>query len=48
MIMDFLFLILGVITVIGVAVFSYFIGGVIICLIADVVIFFTKEKEEDK
>jgi hypothetical protein len=47
--MELLYIILGTLIIIGVAVFSYFIAGVFICLTADVIIFFTKEKrEEDK
>jgi hypothetical protein len=41
--MDFLYIILGTLLVFGIAAFSYFIAGVSICLIADVILFFTKE-----
>jgi len=47
--MELLYIILGTLIVIGVASFSYFIAGAFICLTAEVIIFFTKEKrEEDK
>jgi hypothetical protein len=42
--MEFLYLILATLVVIGVAAFSYFIAGVFICSSADVILFFTKEK----
>jgi hypothetical protein len=47
--MELLYIILATLVVVGVAAFSYFIAGAFICLTADVIIFFTKEKrEEDK
>ena len=47
--MELLYIILATLVLVGVAAFSYFIAGVFICLTADVILFFTKEKrEEDK